>query len=165
MDQEEIVNPVGLCGDLMKAFRHQAIPGLDSIFQYGRGSPMYKIVSSAAHNYDRELVMTEVFGAMGEGIGVPTLYREAMDELAKGINWIVPHAIWYDAGQVGRPARALVAQRRLRPGPPRVQRIGSAAARGCCGAGGTSPTSRSSTRSPASRPPTASASACRTRAA
>ena len=37
MDQEEIVNPVGLCGDLIKAFQHQAIPGIDQIFQYGRG--------------------------------------------------------------------------------------------------------------------------------
>jgi hypothetical protein len=47
----------------MKAFQHQEMPGLDSIFQYGRGSPMYKIISSAAYNYDRPLVMTEVYGA------------------------------------------------------------------------------------------------------
>ena len=53
MDQEEIVNPVGLCGDLIKAFEHQPIPGLDQIFAYGRGSRMYKVVSSAAVNYGR----------------------------------------------------------------------------------------------------------------
>lgn len=99
VDQEEVVNPVGLCGDLMKAFQHQEMPGLDSIFQYGRGSRMYKIVSSAACNYDRPLVMTEVYGAMGEGVGVKTLYKEAMDELAKGVNVFVPHAIWLDNGK------------------------------------------------------------------
>ena len=37
VDQEEVVNPVGLCGDLIKAFKHQDIPGIDQIFQYGRG--------------------------------------------------------------------------------------------------------------------------------
>jgi len=99
VDQEEVVNPVGLCGDLMKSFQHQEMPGLDSIFQYGRGSRMYKIVSSAAYNYDRPLVMTEVYGAMGEGVDVKTLYKEAMDELAKGVNVFVPHAIWSDDGK------------------------------------------------------------------
>jgi len=64
---------------------------------------MYKVVSSAARNDDRPLVMTEVFGAMGEGIGVPALYREAMDELAKGVNLFVPHAIWYDDRSVAAP--------------------------------------------------------------
>lgn len=103
VDQEEVVNPVGQCGDLMKAFRHQEMPGLDSIFQYGRGAPMYKIVSSAAYNYDRPLVMTELYGAMGEGVGVKTLYKEAMDELAKGVNFFVPHAIWTDNTKVAAP--------------------------------------------------------------
>ena len=101
VDQEEIVNPVGLCGDLMKALEYQPIPGLDQIFKYGRGSKMYKIVSSAANNYDRTLVMTEVYGAEGR-IAVDVLYREAMDQAAKGVNLFVPHAVWYDAspGQV-----------------------------------------------------------------
>ena len=53
VDQEEIVNPVGLCGDLMKSFQYQPILGLDQVFKYGRGSRMYKLISSAANNYDR----------------------------------------------------------------------------------------------------------------
>lgn len=95
VDQEEIVNPVGLCGDLMKSFEYQPIPGLDQVFKYGRGSRMYKIISSAAYNYDRPLVMTEVYGGEGR-IPIDMLYREAMDQAAKGVNLFVPHAVWYD---------------------------------------------------------------------
>lgn len=102
VDQEEIVNPTGLCGDLMKAFKHQDIPGIDQIFQYGRASKAYKIVSSAACNYDRPLVMTETYGAMKK-LDAKGLYREAMDQYAKGINLMVPHAVWYDPKQVVFP--------------------------------------------------------------
>ena len=94
-DQEEVVNPVGLCGDLMKSFRHQDIPAIDQIGSYGRASKAYKIVSSAACNYDRPLVLTECYGAM-DRLPVENLYREAMDQFAKGINMMVPHAVWYE---------------------------------------------------------------------
>jgi hypothetical protein len=93
VDQEEIVNPVGLCGDLIQAFKHQPIPGLDQIFAYDRGAPMYKVVSSAAVNYGRPLVMTECYGGMD--LPLPNLYREAMDQFVKGVNLMVPHAVWY----------------------------------------------------------------------
>jgi len=102
VDQEEIVNPVGLCGDLMKAFKHQAIPGIDQVFAYGRASKAYKVVSSAACNYDRPLVMTECYGAM-DNLPVANLYREAMDQFAKGINLMVPHAVWYDPSRPAFP--------------------------------------------------------------
>ena len=95
VDQEEMVNPTGLCGDLIKAFQHQDIPGVDEIFQYGRASRAYKLVSSAAVNYDRPLVMTETYGAMKD-MDPAILYREAMDQYAKGINLMVPHAVWYN---------------------------------------------------------------------
>jgi len=95
-DQEEVVNPVGLCGDLMKSMRDQDIPGVDQIGTYGRGSRAYKVISSIAYNYDRPLVMTECYGAMKD-LPLANLYREAMDQFAKGINMMVPHAVWYDA--------------------------------------------------------------------
>jgi hypothetical protein len=101
-DQEEVVNPVGLCGDLMKCFRDQDIPGIDQIFTYGRASKAYKIVSSAAYNYDRPLVMTECYGAIKD-MPVANLYKEAMDQFAKGINLMVPHAVWYDSVHITFP--------------------------------------------------------------
>jgi hypothetical protein len=101
VDQEEIVNPVGLCGDLIKVFEYQPIPGLDQIFAYDRGSRMYKVVSSAAVNYGRRRVMTECYGAMD--LPVANLYREAMDQFAKGVNLMVPHAVWYRTDPITFP--------------------------------------------------------------
>jgi hypothetical protein len=98
-DQEEVVNPVCLSGDLIKCFRHQDIPGVDEVFKYGRGSRAYKVVSSAATNYDRPLVMAECYGAMKD-MPKAMLYKEAMDLFAKGINLMVPHAVWYDPEHV-----------------------------------------------------------------
>ena len=94
VDQEEIVNPVATCGDLIKAFKYQDIPAVDQIFWYGRSSFIYKVISSAANNYDRPIVATECYGATGK-FTVHNLYKEAMDQFAKGINLMEPHAVWY----------------------------------------------------------------------
>jgi len=96
LDQEEVVNPTGVSGDAIKFFEYQEIPGLDQIFQYGRGSCMYKLISSAAVNYDRHLVMTETYGAT-QNMPLANLYKEVMDQAVKGINMFVPHAVWYDS--------------------------------------------------------------------
>ena len=101
VDQEEIVNPVGLCGDLIKVFEYQPMPGLDQIFQYDRGAPMYKVVSSAAVNYGHQTVMTECYGAID--LPLPNLYREAMDQFVKGVNLMVPHAVWYRSDKITFP--------------------------------------------------------------
>ncbi|MEI6809568.1 MAG: glycosyl hydrolase [bacterium] len=100
VDQEELINPViGQAGDLIKAFKHQDIPAIDQVFGYGRASRAYKVVSSAAYNYDRPLVLTECYGGMNR-MPVANLYKEAMDQFAKGINVMVPHAVWYDQGKI-----------------------------------------------------------------
>lgn len=95
-DQEEIVNPVPISGDLIKVFQYQQVPGVDEISYPGRGSKAYKLVSSAADQYGKQLVMCEVFGAMGEELDPVFLKKEALDLLAKGINFFVPHGTWYD---------------------------------------------------------------------
>ncbi len=94
VDQEEVLNPVSTCGDLIKAFKYQDIPAVDQIFFYGRASMAYKVVSSAATNYDRPLVATECYGAMRD-MAAGNLFREAMDQFAKGINLMEPHGVWY----------------------------------------------------------------------
>jgi hypothetical protein len=76
------------------------MPGIDQVFSYGRASRAYKVVSSAACNYDRPQVVTECYGAIGN-MPVANLYKEAMDQFAKGINTMVPHAVWY--GRAGMP--------------------------------------------------------------
>ena len=94
VDQEEILNPVSICGDLIKSFKYQDIPCVDQIAHYGRGSGIYKVISSAALNYNRPLVATECYGAI-RNMPVENLYKEAMDQFAKGINLMEPHAVWY----------------------------------------------------------------------
>jgi len=99
-DNEEIVNCVGTAGDLMKCFKYLIVPGIDKIG--GRNRPaerFYKIVSSAAHNWDHSLVMSETYGAMGN-ISWTQIFNIAMDQYAKGINILIPHAVWYNTEKV-----------------------------------------------------------------
>jgi hypothetical protein len=74
-------------GDLMKVFKHQHIPGVDDIWFAGRSNVSYKIISSAAFNYDRPLVMAETYAAYQQGQTTPGIaYRTAMDQHAMGAN-------------------------------------------------------------------------------
>lgn len=116
MDQEENVNPVSSDGDLMKCFKYQDIPGVDEIASYDRARKAYKVVSSSANNWDKGLVMTETYGAMGEGMGVPVMYKDIMNQYAKGINYIVPHAVWYN-NQTGVGAPPELSWRSAQYGP------------------------------------------------
>lgn len=98
-DQEEVVNPVSVSGDLMKCFKYQDIPGVDKIGGNRPAERFYKVISSAAYNWDKALVMSETYGAMGD-IGWGTIYQVAMEQYTKGVNQLIPHAVWYDAGKV-----------------------------------------------------------------
>ncbi|MBE0595121.1 MAG: hypothetical protein IH616_22260 [Gemmatimonadales bacterium] len=84
-DQEEPVSPVGVNGDLMKIFEHQGVPAADDIYYLGRSNPGYKIVSSAAFNYDKPVVFAETYAAYRD-IDEQTTYKVAMDQHAMGVN-------------------------------------------------------------------------------
>lgn len=94
-DQEEVVNPVSVAGDLMKCFKYQGIPGVDKIGGPRPAERFYKVISSAAYNWDKALVMSETYGAMGD-ISWETMYHVAMEQYTKGVNQLIPHAVWYD---------------------------------------------------------------------
>lgn len=98
-DQEEVVNPVSVSGDLMKCFQYLDIPGIDKIGGNRPAERFYKIVSSAAYNWDKSLVMSETYGAMGD-LSWDAIYAVAMEQYTKGINLLIPHAVWYDDTQV-----------------------------------------------------------------
>ena len=94
-DQEEIANPTSVSGDLMLVGKHLSMPGIDKI---GGGRPtedFYKVVSSSANNWDKTFVMSETYGAMGN-ISVEKLYEVAIEQYTKGINHLIPHAVWYN---------------------------------------------------------------------
>ena len=78
-------------GDLMKAFEFQDIPGHDDIFYLGRANKGYKVVTSAAFNYDKPVVMAETYAAYRK-LDEDTLFRVAMDQFAMGINLQIPAA-------------------------------------------------------------------------
>ncbi len=98
-DQEEVVNPVSVAGDLMKCFKYQDIPGVDKIGGDRPAERFYKVISSAAYNWDKALVMSETYGAMGD-ISWDTVYYVAMEQYTKGVNQLIPHAVWYDDAKV-----------------------------------------------------------------
>lgn len=87
-DQEEISNPVGVNGDMMKVFEHQAIPGLDDIWWWGRTNRAYKLISSAAANWDKPAVLAETYAAYRE-MSPEIVYQVAMDQAAMGSNFQV----------------------------------------------------------------------------
>lgn len=98
-DQEEIVNPTSVAGDLMLDGKYMTMPGIDKI---GGGRPtedFYKVVSSSALNWDHPQVMSETFGAMGN-IPVSEMYQIAIEQYTKGINNLIPHAVWYNDADV-----------------------------------------------------------------
>ena len=94
-DQEEIENPSSVAGDLIACFRYQAIPGIDKIGGNRPAERFYKVISSAAYAYDRSVVMSETYGAMGD-IAWSEMYRIALDQYTSGITMLIPHAVWYD---------------------------------------------------------------------
>ncbi|MGB2806214.1 MAG: glycosyl hydrolase [Sedimentisphaerales bacterium] len=98
-DQEEVINPVSVSGDLMKCFKHQAIPGVDKIGGNRPAERTYKIISSSAYNWDKTLVMSETYGAMGN-LSWEAMYAVVMEQYTKGINMLIPHAVWYDDNNV-----------------------------------------------------------------
>ena len=93
---EDRDNPVPFHGDLMYCFKYQACPSVDVIAHYGMTEDYYKIISSAAYNWDHPHVGVECYGAIDD-MPVNVLYKAAMDLFAKGINVMVPHAVWYNA--------------------------------------------------------------------
>jgi len=98
-DQENVKNPVGVSGDLMKCYKYQDVPGIDKIGWDNDPEGYYKIVSSAAYNWDKAQAMTETYGAMGN-LSWDRLYAIVMEQYAKGVNNIIPHGVWYNLRDV-----------------------------------------------------------------
>jgi hypothetical protein len=104
-DQEEVTNQVSISGDFMKSFKYLEVPGIDKIGGDRPAEKFYKLTSSSANNWDRTLVMSETYGAMGtfgneKDLTWNKIFSIAMDQYAKGINMLISHAVWYDVNHV-----------------------------------------------------------------
>jgi len=89
--------PPAMTGDLMKFYKYTSIPLIDDIFNRGYAQQSYKIAASASYNYDKVITGTETFGAFPDVFEPKLMYQIVMDQYARGINFIVPHATWYRA--------------------------------------------------------------------
>jgi hypothetical protein len=98
------IQPVDMHGDIFKFFRYTDYPLTDAIIQYGFGRDGYKMISSAADYYDKPIVSTEVYGAFKEKtVDENMLYRTIMELFVRGVNFTVPHGMWYNPEKIGIP--------------------------------------------------------------
>jgi|GEM_PF-500729 hypothetical protein len=98
-DQEEVLNPVSVSGDLMLDGKYMSMPGIDKIGGDRPAENFYKVVSSSANNWDKTYVMSETYGDMGN-LSMERMYNIATEQYTKGVNHLIPHAVWYDAANV-----------------------------------------------------------------
>lgn len=96
-------NPAGMHGDVLKYYRHTQIPLMDAIHGYGYGRPGYKLISSAADLYGRPIVAAEIYGNYHPGMDSLQMYQAGMEVFARGVNFLVPHGMWYDPERVRIP--------------------------------------------------------------
>lgn len=117
------VGPVDMAGDLIKFYEHSDYPLMDAIFYHGHGRPGYKLVSSAAYNHDQPVVPAEIYGAFAEKTMDPAmLYRAGMEVFARGINFIIPHGMWYNPDRVRIPPLIAHFSPKLAPSLPDYSR-------------------------------------------
>jgi hypothetical protein len=70
---------------MMKVFKHQQIPGHDDIYYTGRSNASYKLITSAAYNYDRPECIAETYAAY-RSMSPTIAMKTALDQLTMGIN-------------------------------------------------------------------------------
>ena len=89
--------PIDMNADIFKFYRYTQVPLTDAIIRYQFGQNGHKLISSAADYYDRPIVSTEIYGAYRENIfDSLMLYRPMMELFARGVNFVIPHGMWYD---------------------------------------------------------------------
>ncbi len=111
--------PVNMSGDIFKFFRYTDIPLADQITKYGRGRDGFKLMSSTSDLYDRPITATEIYGNFKEEIvDTAMLYRALMEMVARGINYVVPHGMWYDTSKITIPPLVSPYSEKLAPALP-----------------------------------------------
>ncbi len=113
------IQPVDMSGDIFKFYRYTDLPLADLIIEYGRGRDGFKLISSASDLYDRPITATEIYGALKEElVDSLMLYRALMEIQARGINFVIPHGMWYEPSKVSIPPLVSPFSKKLAPGLP-----------------------------------------------
>lgn len=98
--------PIDMNADIFKFYRYTQIPLADFIHKYQRGQNGHKLISSAADYYDRPVVATEIYGNFKESdykFDSLMLFRPIMDMFVRGVNFVIPHAMWYNPQKINIP--------------------------------------------------------------
>lgn len=98
--------PIDMNADIFKFYRYTQVPLVDVIIRYQFGQNGHKLISSAADYYDRPVVSTEIYGAFREKdqhFDSLMLYRPMMEMFARGVNFVIPHGMWYNPEKVYIP--------------------------------------------------------------
>jgi hypothetical protein len=98
--------PIDMNADIFKFYRYTQIPLVDVIIRYQFGQDGHKLISSAADYYDRPVVSTEIYGAFKDRdykFDSLMLYRPMFEMFARGVNFVIPHGMWYDPEKVYIP--------------------------------------------------------------
>lgn len=98
--------PIDMNADIFKFYRYTQIPLVDVIIKYQFGQNGHKLISSAADYYDRPVVSTEIYGAFKDldyKFDSLMLYRPLMEMFTRGVNFVVPHGMWYNPEKVYIP--------------------------------------------------------------
>ena len=86
---------VGCHGDIFEYYKYTQVPMMDLISGFNNGRPGFKLVSSAADMYNRPVVASEIYGAFTRNTDSTMLYKAAMNVFARGVNFLIPHGMWY----------------------------------------------------------------------
>jgi len=111
--------PIDMNADIFKFYRYTQVPLMDAIINYQFGQNGHKLISSAAEYYDRPIVSTEIYGAFKEAsFDSLMLYRPMMELFARGVNFVIPHGMWYDPMHVGIQPLVSPYSKKLKPALP-----------------------------------------------
>lgn len=111
--------PIDMNADIFKFYRYTQVPLMDAIISYQFGQNGHKLISSAADFYDRPVVATEIYGALKEvSFDSLMLYRLVMEQYVRGVNFVIPHGMWYDPAHVHIPPLVSPYSEKLKPALP-----------------------------------------------
>jgi hypothetical protein len=114
------IQPVDMNADIFKYYRYTDIPLTDYILWYGRGLDGFKLVVSASDLYDRPITATEIYGAFNEAsFDSLMLYRALMEMEVRGVNYVIPHGMWYNPKNIWLPPLISPFSEKLAPALPR----------------------------------------------
>ena len=91
-------NPLQSPGDAILFYKYQGAPLTDYIHYFDHGIDGFKVPASAAYNFDRPVVVCEIYGNFHQPLpnDADMLYRAGMEVYARGINCLLPHGTWWD---------------------------------------------------------------------